>query len=224
METFADKVLNFYSKLDLSLAVPDVSVMNPYQNPGTFQLVTEFFKKFYTDNRPRVYIFGINPGRFGAGLTGISFTDPVNLAFECGIPNNLEQKHELSSQFIYQVIRDYSGVEAFFGKFFVTALSPLGFIKEGKNLNYYDLPQLRKEVFPFMIECTRRQMSFGANPNFAICLGGDKNFKYLTAINLELKLFKRVIPLEHPRFIMQYKRSSIGVFSEKYLNALKNCE
>lgn len=224
MKSFADKVLNFYSSLDLSLKIPGVSVMNPYLNPNTFQLVTEFFQKFYSDNQPRVFIFGINPGRFGAGLTGISFTDPVYLEVECGIKNKLDRRHELSSHFIYKVIRDYGGADAFYRKFFITALSPLGFINDGKNLNYYDLPQLRKEVFPFMLECMRTQTEFGANPNIAICLGGDKNFKYLDAINSELKIFKRLIQLEHPRYIMQYKRSSAGAFSEKYLNALKNCE
>ena len=34
-------------------------------------------------------IFGINPGRFGAVLPGIPFTDPIRLKKECGIDNHL---------------------------------------------------------------------------------------------------------------------------------------
>lgn len=224
MKTFSDRLINFYNEISLAIPLPEIGVMNPYSNPVTFDLVKQFFQKYYADHQPRTFIFGINPGRYGAGLTGISFTDPINLEKFCCIPNHLPKKHELSSIFIYQVIEAYGGAEQFFRKFFITAVSPLGFVKDGKNINYYDQPDLREAVTPFAVKCLKNQLEFGANTKVAICLGGDKNFKFLNAINSELKLFKEIIPLEHPRFIMQYRRKSINEFLRKYLIALKNCE
>jgi len=69
--------------------------MNPYKALGIRNYVESFFRKYFSDNNKRVFVFGINPGRFGAGLTGITFTDPVALAEFCGIQNNLPQNREL---------------------------------------------------------------------------------------------------------------------------------
>lgn len=224
MRTFADKVLEFYSKIDLDPDIPGIEVMNPYRNSTTFDLVTQFFNRFYNDGQKRSFIFGINPGRFGAGVTGISFTDPVNLEENCGISNNLPAKHELSSQFIFTVIEHFGSVEDFFKKFFITAVSPLGFVKKGKNMNYYDTASLQKAVTPFIVRTMKKQLSFGSYTRCAICVGGDKNFRFMKTLNEELKLFNEIIPLEHPRYIMQYRRKSLDQYLKKYLNALKKCE
>ncbi|MGB4123135.1 MAG: uracil-DNA glycosylase family protein [Bacteroidales bacterium] len=224
MKTFGKQAIDFFQQVELNINIQGIEVMNPYKKPEIFNLTATFFKKFYDDHHSRTFIFGINPGRFGAGQTGIAFTDPINLAEECKIQNNLPQRHELSSQFIYKVITEYGGVEQFYKKFYITSLSPLGFTKDGKNLNYYDLQILKEAVYPFIVESTRKQFYFGANPHKAICVGGDKNFKFLPQLNSSLKLFKKIIPLEHPRYIMQYKRREIDWFSKKYLNTLKNCE
>jgi hypothetical protein len=224
MKTFAAKVLDFYSEIDLDPDIQGVEVMNPYRNAGTIDLVTQFFNRFYADCEKRNYIFGINPGRFGAGVTGISFTDPVNLKEKCGIHNTLPEKHELSSQFIFAVIEHFGSVEDFFKKFFITAVSPLGFVKEGKNMNYYDTASLQEAVTPFIADTMRKQLEFGAYTNCAICVGGDKNFRFMKMLNQELKLFNEIIPLEHPRYIMQYRRKSLSEYLKKYLNALKKCE
>ena len=53
------------------------------------QIVETFFYKFYNDTNPRHLIFGINPGRFGAGTTGINFTAPKQLKEICGIDHSL---------------------------------------------------------------------------------------------------------------------------------------
>src|SRR5262245_45774246 len=99
--------------------------MNPYQDNKTMKLVTAFYNQFYSDSNPRTLMLGINPGRFGAGVTGISFTDPIRLERECGIPNDLAKKPELSSDFIYRMINACGGVNKFYGRYLVTAVSPL---------------------------------------------------------------------------------------------------
>jgi hypothetical protein len=43
------------------------------------KICSSFYQKYYADNKKRSLIIGINPGRFGAGVTGIPFTDPIRL-------------------------------------------------------------------------------------------------------------------------------------------------
>ena len=108
---------------DVTLEQPRVPrgvvVMNPYENATTLKYVRAFFDKYYSDNREHTLILGINPGRFGAGLTGITFADPVALADDCGIPNEFPRKRELSSIFIFSVINHLGGPREFFSKFFL---------------------------------------------------------------------------------------------------------
>ncbi len=47
----------------------------------------------------------------------------------CGIENDLAEKAELSSHFIYAVVEAYGGASAFYYDFFITAMSPLGFTR-----------------------------------------------------------------------------------------------
>ena len=78
--TFGKKSINFFLNLNKPSNLPNgVSIMNPYENKETQQLIKMFYTKYFNDNKQRVFIVGINPGRFGGGLTGIAFTDPVNL-------------------------------------------------------------------------------------------------------------------------------------------------
>ena len=89
-----------------------------------------FYTKYYSDNNKRILLLGINPGRFGGGVTGIPFTDPVRLEKVCGIKNDFQKKQELSSVFIYEMIEAYGGAEKFYKQFYISAVSPLGFVKQ----------------------------------------------------------------------------------------------
>jgi hypothetical protein len=224
METFADKAIRFHQQLNLELPGSEVVVMNPFRDQAVMQMVTQFYKQFFDDNNPRTFLLGINPGRFGAGITGIAFTDPIHLETKCGIPNTFKKQYELSSQFIYQVIDAMGGAKDFYSKFYFTAASPLGFTHGGKNINYYDEPALRELVTPFIHSTLREQLTFGAGRRSAICIGGDKNYKFLSRLNDELQLFEEIVPLEHPRFVMQYRRKTLDDYVDKYLDALKRCE
>jgi hypothetical protein len=224
MKTFAEKVNQFNEYLSLKVTVPGVEVLNPFLNEGTLKISSDFYNKFYNDTKKRNFLFGINPGRFGAGITGIAFTDPINLEKYCGIKNKWDKKPELSSQFIYKVIEAYGSVDAFYSKFYITSISPLGFTKEGKNLNYYDIKALQQSLGPFIVETIKAQIGFGANIRCAICIGGGKNFKFLTELNEQHHFFDEVIPVDHPRFIMQYRRSQLNEYIKEYLDALRKCE
>lgn len=222
--TFADHVLKFYKGLDLSghKLPPGVGVLNPYQDEKAFALTRAFFNTFYRDTNPRRIIIGINPGRFGGGATGIPFTDPIRLAEVCGVANDLPKKAELSSDFIYRMIAAYGGPEAFYRNYFISSVSPLGFVKDGKNLNYYDSKDLEIALRDFISQSIRKQLTFGISTDLAFCLGEGQNYTFLKALNKEQKFFGEIIPLPHPRFIMQYRRKRLDEFIALYVGRLQN--
>jgi len=227
MSTFADKVITFYSGLDFKGILPSgVSVLNPYRtNPQILDIVRLFYKKYYDDNNERYFIAGINPGRFGAGVTGIMFTDTKRLNEICGIKISGIETRELSSEFFYKMIEQYGGAEKFYSDFYVGAVSPLGFTmthNDGRiiNCNYYDFEELKNSLIDFIIECLKKQLSFGINNHVCFCLGTGKNYSFLQELNKKYGFFGKIIPLEHPRFIMQYRRKKVDFFIEKYLSAL----
>src|SRR4051812_42432700 len=212
------QILNFLFNLQLPIDLPpQVEVMHPFSNVETARTVRVFYEKYYNDNNPRYCIIGINPGRFGGGVTGIPFTDPIRLRKECDIENNWPQKQELSSVFVYDMINGFGGVTAFYSKFYFTAISPLGFTKGGKNLNYYDDKVLIDKIVPFAVECFRLQIAWGLRTSVAFCLGEGANYKFLSRLNITYNLFEKIVPLSHPRFIMQYKLKTKDTYINKYL-------
>ncbi len=215
-----ERITSYHFNLAPKIKLPaGVSWLMPYADPETRKCMVAFYRKFYHDQQLRTFMLGINPGRFGAGLTGIPFTDPIRLNL-LGIENSFQQKPELSSVFIYEMIDACGGPEAFYKKFYITSLSPLGFLKDGVNYNYYDDPELSKRVRPFIIEHIETQLSFGATRDKVFCLGQGKNFDYLNKLNEEFQWWKRVVPLPHPRWVMQYRLKRKQEFVELYRNEL----
>ena len=221
--TFADRIIDFTRSLrPPPIALPSgFEWLYPYDNPETMRAMSAFYQKFYADNQVRTFIFGINPGRFGAGVTGVPFTDPVRLEKACGIQNGFQKKPELSSVFVWQFIHAYGGPEAFCRDFYITSLSPLGFVKDGKNINYYDDRQLQRAVEPFIVWNIRTQLDMGANRGTALCLGEGQNFAFFKKINDTHGFFRKIAPLPHPRWVMQYRRKKVEEFVERYVEALK---
>lgn len=219
--TQAKKILDFYHTLAVPSALPDgVTIMNPYQNKIAADLARQFYDRYYGDSNERIPILGINPGRFGGGITGIPFTDPIKLETQCGIKNDLDKKPELSADFIYRMIAAYGGVDTFYSRFYIGAICPLGLTANGKNLNYYDTPEVERALRNFIVTSLQAQLDFPLNRERCICLGEGKNFKYLTRLNEEYGFFKSIIPLPHPRFIMQYRRKRVEEYVGQYLAAM----
>jgi len=218
--TFSYKAVKYFCNLKTPhLILNGVELINPYENDDVKTVVKNFFNKFYYDENERLFIVGINPGRFGGGLTGISFTDPVVLREQCRIENNLGKRKELSSKFIYTVVEEFGGEEIFFSKVFLTALYPFAIIRDGKNFNYYDNKSLADKLTPGIINNIKSQIDFGAKRDVVILLG-KKNAGYFSTINEEYKFFKNIIVLEHPRYIMQYKLKQTDKFINKYIAAI----
>ena len=218
--TFGSRALNFYANIGSIDGLPsNIRVMNPYVRPDVQRYVERFLRKYFSDNRKRIYVFGINPGRFGAGLTGVTFTDPVALERVCGIQNELEKRREISSEFVYEFIQYWGGVKKFYREFILTAVSPLGFTRHGKNYNYYDDQMVFKRLKPFIVRTLKDQLAFGARRDAVILFGVGKNQGCFTELNQEHRFFKRVYAVEHPRFIMQYRRKRLREYLERYKEA-----
>ena len=218
--TFGSRAFRFYTGLVCPKLSRHVTVMNPYTDPQVRGCVRAFLDKYFSDNVERLLVFGINPGRFGAGITGVTFTDPVALADNCGIENGLPRMRELSSIFIYRLIERYGGTRAFYRRFFLTAVSPLGFTRKGKNLNYYDDPALAHAVTPFITKTIEQQIALGARRDRAIVLGATQNLQFVQRLNERHGFFQNIQSLEHPRWVMQYRRRQLDMYLAKYEEVL----
>ncbi|MBP6312026.1 MAG: uracil-DNA glycosylase family protein [Flavobacteriales bacterium] len=230
MSTIADRLLEHVLSFTLDeRKLPEtVGVLDPFNGPQRDEvrrIVTLFHRKFYSDNSKRVLMLGINPGRLGAGSTGLSFTDTKRCETDLEIPVNGMRTHEPSSDFFYRMIRAYGGPGSFYDKAYVHAICPLGFVKDGPlgspiNLNYYDDKGLEKAMTPFITNWLRTLVACGMRTDVVFCIGTGKNASYFKQLNDELDLFDRIIALEHPRYVMQYKAKQLDRYIAKYVDAL----
>lgn len=218
----SSQILKFLFNLKLPFTLKNnVEVLDVFKLPAVKQTVTTFYNKFYNDANERYMFLGINPGRFGSGITGVPFTDPIRLQTKCGIENNFVKKQELSSVFMYEMMEAFGGVEDFYNKIFISSVSPLGFVHNGKNLNYYDDKYLKNDIVPFVVSCIKKELKFGINRNVCFCIGEGENFKFLTALNDQHNWFKQIVALPHPRFIMQYKLKQKSRYAELYIEKIR---
>lgn len=195
--------------------------MNPYVEPQVKRYVRSFLDKYFSDNRSRTLILGINPGRFGAGITGVTFTDPVALAEECGISNDMSKKRELSSIFVYSVINHLGGPKEFYRRFFISAICPLGFTRGGVNLNYYDIQELETAVTPFIVSSIDKEIAIGCNRDRVVILGRGTNAEFFRRLNAKHEWFEIVHAVDHPRFILQYRRKEVDAYVGMYAEILR---
>ncbi len=222
MPHFAQRLLRFLTTFPLPPSLPGgVEARSPFREPAVAELLSRFAQKYYADNQPRVAVLGINPGRLGMGRTGVAFTDPAALAEFCGIGHDLpRQRPELSSQFIYKVIMEMGGPAAFYQHFYLGSIYPLVLLRNGLNYNYYDSPALIKALWPDLRQSLRQQVqALGLRTDVAVSLG-KRNGTFLQHLNDELGLFKRIIILDHPRYLMQYRRRDADANAAHYVATL----
>ena len=220
-KTFAQQSIQFHKQLLPDFSLPNgVEWITAFEHEETLQSFSAFMNKYYADYNKRHFLFGINPGRFGAGVTGVAFTDPILLNEKLGIANQFEQKHELSALFIHEVIDQFPNPEAFYARFYITSVNPVGLLKNGINYNYYDDAETLKATEPFIIEKTEKQLRFGAHRDIAFSIGKGKNFKYFKQLNKRHKWFTEIVALPHPRWVMQYRRKNKQQHIDFYVEQL----
>ena len=225
--TIGQRIIAFNKSLQYTGKLPEgFAVLNPYlDNPETLQVMTSFYDKYYNDEIPRKFIIGINPSRHGAGVTGVPFTDTKHLENDCGIPMLSARTHEVSSVFVYDMIAQYGGVAAFYKDYYINSPFPLAIVRKNVqgnwlNANYYDDPELFALTREYMIETLKKHIALGLDTNEVYILG-KKNATFLEKLNKEASLFKKMVVLEHPRYIEQYKSKEKQLYIDKFITLLK---
>jgi hypothetical protein len=220
--SFASKVIDYHFSLSHDWSLPDgISLIYPFDDAEVKDAFSAFYLKYFNDDKNRFFIFGINPGRFGAGVTGIPFTDPKVLEDQCSIQNPFDKKNELSSIFVYDLISHFQNPQNFYKTFYITSVCPFGFLKASKNYNYYDEKELQNALEDKIIANILSQMQFGARKEIAFSMGKGQNYRYLKSLNDKYGFFDKIKPLPHPRWVMQYKLKEKEKHIDTYLFELQ---
>ncbi len=230
-ETNSEKILTYCDNLAKIKIAPfdNYRIINPYSDSNKEQIkfiTKKFYTKFYNDKNKRRLILGSNPARRASAVTGVPYEDAIHLQKETGIVIDKFYVNKSSSNFLYDVIDEYGGCEKFYSDFYMNFVFPLGIAKVGENgnevnANYYDIKQFEERIEKYIIESIKEILQFNIDTSICYCIGTGKNYEYLTKINRKYNFFREIIPLEHPRFIMQYNSKNKDLYLKKYLDALK---
>ena len=225
--SIGQRIIAFNKGLQYTGSLPEgFAVLNPYlDNPETIEVMTAFYNRFYHDEAPRKFIIGINPSRHGAGITGVPFTDTKHLESDCGIRMHSARTHEVSSVFVYDMIAQYCGVEAFYKDYYINSAFAFAIVRRNAqgnwlNANYYDDPELFALTREYMIETLKKHIALGLDTQKVYVLG-KKNATFLEKLNKEATLFEKMVVLEHPRYIEQYKSKEKQLYIDKFITLLK---
>lgn len=230
-KTFADYAIALNKQLakqpDTAVKLPQgYRLMNPFAQGEALPISTDFYRKYYSDTQPRRIILGINPGRLGAGLTGVPFTDSHRLADPLNLDARGIKTHEPSSVFVYEVVSAWGGAEAFYRDFYINSPLPLGLLQKNPrdnwvNCNYYEKKPLTQAVQPLIDDTMQCYMDMPVQRDVAWCLGMDKNYKYLKWLNAERGYFGEIVPLPHPRYVIQYKTRYMKEYVKEFVAKLQ---
>jgi len=217
--TFAERVLNFYEN-NPGWASGDMVITSPWTEPDRRNAITEFYQKFFSDNQSRTYVLGINPGRFNATSTGIPYTDGQALECTYGIANPFSKSREMVATFIEKVVIAYGGSEAFYSEHYAGAVFPFEVLVRGEYRNYYEA-DVWENLRSAILDCLKKMAGFGSNRRVVI-LGSADNKRYFDELNAEVGLFEVAGVLDHPRYIMQYKRDHVDDYVASYVDVLRS--
>lgn len=227
-----DNIMDFYDGLGANgVILPEgFRLINPFtgeQKEKVHEVVAAFYDKYYWDSRPRKIILGSSPARRGTAVTGVPFEDASRLYIETGIALEDFYINKASSNFLYDVMDLYGGCEKFYSDYYMNFVCPLGIVRKtikGKevNCNYYENKELMNSLDKFIISRLETQISWNFDRSVCLCIGSGENYQYLSRLNDSKHYFKKIIPLEHPRYIMQYNSRNKSYYIDKYLAALND--
>ncbi|WP_217231289.1 uracil-DNA glycosylase family protein [Streptomyces anulatus] len=229
--TIARRILKFNEELaDTTLELPpEFTVINPFSGPQkerVREVTAAFYSKYYDDDKPRRLVLGSSPARRGTAVTGVPFEDARLLESETGVDVDGYAVSRPSAGFLHDVISRYGGRKEFYADFVMSFVCPLGLVRKNAkgrevNCNYYESKKLLAILEPFITESLERQLAFGIDTSVCYCIGSGENFTFLSRVNEARRFFRKIVPLEHPRFITQYNRDREGEFANKYLAAFR---
>lgn len=171
-------------------------------------LVEEFYARYYLQGFPKTVVCGLNPGRLGAGKTGIPFVDFASLS---QLVDGVDRRDpERSATFFHGVV-SHMNPTTFYQSFFVTNVSWVGFMKDGKNANYDVLPL---EAQAFIYDRFREEMEL-VSPERILSISKPV---HTTIKSLFSKKFDTSICLPHPNWCAFPKNCEAA--KEEYIKTL----
>lgn len=229
-EFTSNMILDFDKYLStVQIDLPEkYNLINPYNSEAKYtieQITQSFYHKFYDDSKKRRIILGSCPARRGTAITGVPYEDAAHLQNQTGIYIENFYVNKSSSNFLYDVIDLYGGPEKFYNDFYMNFICPLGIVKINSkgnevNCNYYENKQLQNCLYDLIVTSLKKQVEFNIDRSVCYCIGSGENYEFLKLINEKFNFFDKIIPLEHPRFIMQYNSKNKDYYLKKYLTAL----
>ena len=138
--------------------------------------------------------------------------------YEVKLPNRLftdgpnRKDSERSAQFFYDVVTEI-GVDKFYQTFYVTNVSWIGYIKNSKNINYYELPVLAQQIVYYAFQAEMEVIA----PTTIISLSSEvkktvDNLFFETEVDTELQL-------PHPNYCSFPNR--YDMYKAKYVELLQ---
>ena len=76
---------------------------------------------------------------------------------------------------------------------------------------------------PFITRAIEQHIAIGGRRDHAIVLGAGENHQFLRELNERYGFFGEIQALEHPRWIMQYRRRQLDHFLDKYQRVFHAC-
>ena len=203
MVKIVEQKLDFYQSINIGdnkWVSDDLKKENIHILTGFIEnkdLVNNFYKQVYSEIQPRIVLCGINPGRHGAGKTGVPFLDYLSLSKFFPDIKNTDREH--SAQFVYKVIESY-GKDRFFNSVYLTNYSWFGFEtisnNHRKNVNYFELP---KNIQSVIEESFLEEMEI-LQPKYIIPLS-EKVEQSLKDLKRRRRLDYEIMPrLKHPYY------------------------
>jgi hypothetical protein len=231
MTSFGKGILNFLDTLNSRVRelTEGISVYNPYaESAEAHRCVVEFYDKFFNDQFRRNVFFGTNPFRWGAGLTGVPFTDARRLAEKCGINFNSPSSQENASAFIYDVVNEFGGPAKFYRQYYFNWLCPIGFLNvkmpHNNGFPYYQEAALYNAIKALIVKNIQHLLEIGTKRDYCFCIGLGKNEYYLRKINDQYGFFSKIVALEHPGYITRYHSSERGKYLNHYIKQISDAE
>lgn len=233
--TLGERVLQYNKSINTEeLHCPSGYIyLNPYQSDQKAMVIdaaTRFYTKYFSDNRKRRLILGSSPARRGTAITGIPFEEAEWIQEALGVDFESFHISRSSSTFLENIMNLYGGRENFYNDFLMSFVCPIGLARINENgnevnVNYYDNKKIEKAVTPLIVSSIQKLITLGIDDTVCYCIGSSGNYQFLTKLNSKFNLFKRIVPLEHPRYITQYNNDKIEFYTNKYielLNAFKH--
>jgi hypothetical protein len=199
MKSIVNDILRFHDEIEhgrlrwvaRKLHALDITIITDFLE--NLRWMEAFHRRYVEPFRPRVVICGINPGRFGSGKVGIPFLDFRALNDLVGDTGRLDS--EKSARFFHSVVNHF-GPERFYSTFYVTNVSWLGFTKDGRNINYYRLPE---DIQAVILDQFVYEMDL-VNPSHIISTGREVE-RTLASLKASGRIRADVgLRLRHPRW------------------------